>query len=268
MKITSMKKLTGAGKILSQKAVLSSMLCLIAFIGFSQEKSIKNKWKYFLEPYVMFPNMSGTTGIGELPAVSVDADPGDIFSHLQMGLMIYAEAGNDKWAITNDILYMNLKQDVKSGLVIQSGKINAKQLGWELAGFYKICRYFDAGVGVRLNSLNTEVNIVQNNIGGGTTNRNKSLTETWIDPFIVTRMHSNDEQKFIWQLRTDIGGFGIGSKLAWQIQAYAGYRFSRLFQLTGGYRIISMDYDKGNGSDKFLYDINTFGPVIRFGFNL
>jgi hypothetical protein len=28
-----------------------------------------------------------------------------------------------------------------------------------------------------------------------------------------------------------------------------------------------VDYEKGSGQDRFLYDINTFGPVVRLGFN-
>ena len=44
------------------------------------------------------------------------------------------------------------------------------------------------------------------------------------------------------------------------------YRFSKLFQLTDGYRVLSVAYNKGTGDDRFLYDIDTFGPVIRFGF--
>ena len=244
------------------------ILSSIAFSGFSQEKSLKSKWKYFLEPYVMFPEMNGSVGIGELPVTDVNASVGDIFRNLQFGAMLYAEAGNDKWAITTDLLYMSLKQDVSPGILIEGGNARAKQLGWEFAGFYKICRFFDAGVGARINSINSELNVNVRTGANESTPVNKSITKTWVDPFIVTRMHSDAEQKFIWQLRTDIGGFGIGSKLAWQIQAYAGYRFSKLFQLTGGYRFISLNYDKGSGADRFLYDMNTFGPVIRFGFNL
>ena len=84
---------------------------------------------------------------------------------------------------------------------------------------------------------------------------------------IVARIKSQPEQKFAYQLRGEIGGFGIGSDLAWQIQAYAGYRFSPLFEMTGGYRIISLDYENGRGTDRFMYDVDTSGPVIRFGFN-
>jgi hypothetical protein len=89
----------------------------------------------------------------------------------------------------------------------------------------------------------------------------------WVDPFIVARIKSDPARKFIYQLRGDIGGFGIGSDLAWQVQAYAGYRFSKLFQMTVGYRYIGMDYDKGSDENRFLYDIDTFGPVVRVGFN-
>lgn len=69
------------------------------------------------------------------------------------------------------------------------------------------------------------------------------------------------------QLGVDIGGFLIGSALTWQIQDYFGHRFSPLFQTTIGYRILAIDHDKGSGRVRFVYDINTFGPVVRLGFN-
>ncbi len=48
------------------------------------------------------------------------------------------------------------------------------------------------------------------------------------------------------------------------------YRLSlgKIFQLTAGYRVLSIDYDKGVDTERFfIYKVNTFGPVIRFGFN-
>jgi len=38
--------------------------------------------------------------------------------------------------------------------------------------------------------------------------------------------------------------------------------------LSTGYRFISVDYEKGSGSDRFLYDMDTFGLIVRFGFYL
>ena len=228
----------------------------------------KSKWNYLVEPYLMFPSMSGSTGVRDLPPVDVDVNSGDIFSNLNFGAMLYFEATNDKWAINSDLLYMALEKDAKQSTLINNGYVKAKQLGWEVAGLRKITPMFDAGIGLMLNSVKSEVNINVNNIGGGTTNRNGVLSETWGDILLVARVHNKPGEKFIYQLRGDIGG-GFGEKnFVWQLQAYAGYRFSKLFQLTGGYRIIGLDYKNGTGQDHFLFDMNTYGPVIRFGFNL
>ena len=55
-------------------------------------------------------------------------------------------------------------------------------------------------------------------------------------------------------LALELGGFGLGAETnsAWQIQAYAGYRFSELFQIQGGYRVIGLDFETGSGADRFL----------------
>jgi len=224
-------------------------------------------WSFLIEPYMMFPNMNGTIGLGNLPDAEVDASPGDIFSNLKMGIMANFEASNVKWTIGSDLIYMSLGQDVNPGILIESGEIRAKQLGWELYGLYRLNPWLSMGLGGMVNSINSELKIKRKEIGGETTLLAASKTQTWFDPMIVARIKSQPEQKFAYQLRGEIGGFGIGSDLAWQIQAYAGYRFSPLFEMTGGYRIISLDYENGRGTDRFMYDVDTSGPVIRFGFN-
>jgi len=228
---------------------------------------VKPKWNFLLEPYMMFPGMSGTAGVATLPDADIDADAGDVFSKLRMGAMLYFEAAKDRWAFSSDILYMKLGQDATPGKLINSGEVTVKQFAWELAGLRRLLPWLEAGVGLRLNSLSNELDLVTNNVGGGTTAKNKSLTQTWVDPIIIARIKNSAGKKFIYRFRGDIGGFGVGADLAWQLQAYAGYQFSKLFQVTGGYRIISIDYNKGSEEDRFLYDVNTFGPVIRFGFN-
>jgi hypothetical protein len=235
--------------------------------GSKPNEQPKSKWSFLVEPYLMIPNMSGNVGLGDLPDVSIDASSGDIFSKLKMGAMLNLEASNDKWTIATDFIYMDLKQDVKTGTVINSGDVTAKQFAWEIAGLKRLTPWLELGLGGILNSVNSGVNINLNAIGGGTNNKAKELTQTWFDPMLVARVKNKPGQKFIYQLRGEIGGFGIGSDLAWQIQAYAGYRFSKLFQVTGGYRVISLDYTTGSGESRFMYNIDTFGPVVRFGFN-
>jgi hypothetical protein len=95
----------------------------------------------------------------------------------------------------------------------------------------------------------------------------KSSTKTWFDPVLITRLTTDINGKWLFQFRGDVGGFGVGSDFTWQLQAYAGYRFTKVFQLTAGYRILGIDYDKGTDKERFIYNVDTFGPVVRLGFN-
>jgi hypothetical protein len=251
------------------KATIALLIFSFLYTGsFAQENVQEKKWQFLIEPYIMFPSMSGETGVRNLPSVNVDANVSDIFSRLQFGAMLYLEAQTDKWAITSDLLYMKLQQDITPNIIINSGEATAKQLGYELAGLYRIAPFLEAGVGMRLNSINSEVNILRNRVLGGTQSLGASLTRTWVDPIIVVRFTEDIDNKWLFVIRGDLGGFGIGSNFTWQVQGYVGYRFSKLFQTSVGYRAIGINYDKGSDADRFRYDMITFGPNIRFGFNL
>jgi len=253
-----------------RKVLLYIVIFCTPLFGIAQttsESVPENKWTFLVEPYVMFINMNGTVGLRNLPDAEIDASTNDIFSNLKMGFMLNLEASNDKWAIGSDLLYMNLAKEIKSGIKINSGETTAKQLGWEISGLRSVNPWLELGLGVLVNSVNAGLDLNINRIGEDPTNISESRTKTWIDPMLITRVKSQSGEKFIYQFRGEIGGFGIGSDLAWQIHAYAGYQFSDLFHITGGYRIISLDYENGTGQDRFMYNVDTSGPVIRFGFN-
>ena len=231
---------------------------------------VKEGWNFLVEPYAMFPNMSGKVGLGNLPDVSFNASPSEIFSNLKMGAMLYLEATHGKWNINTDLLYMNVAEGIDPSLLVDNGTVSAKQLGWETAGLYSVIPNLQVGVGILMNSIESEVNINRNMLGGATTNINKTLSETWVDAMIIASFVNKPGSKFLYKLRGEVGGFGISgdSNFAWQVQGYAGYRFSELFQLTAGYRVIGLDYATGSGENRFLFDDDTYGGVIRFGFNL
>jgi hypothetical protein len=233
----------------------------------AQDSTKVKKWHFLTDVYLMFPYMNGETGIGNLITVPVDANPGDIFSKLKMAAMLYFEAKTDKWAISSDLVYMNLNQEVTTGTLIHSGEVKAKEFIWEPAGFYRIMPFWDVGLGGRLTNIGADIDARRNVFPAGTEAVTGSGSKTWFDPVIITRLSADINEKWLLGFRGDVGGFGVGSDITWQLQAYAGYRFGKVFQLTAGYRILSIDYDKGVDTDRFIYNVNTFGPVIRFGFN-
>lgn len=241
-------------------AILISLL--MGNMAFSQEEG-KAKWHYLTEVYLMFPTMAGEVGVAGIPPVELDADAGSIFSHIKMGAMLYLEATNDDWSITSDLIYMKLGQNVVPTDLISSGEVTMKQYAWELAGLKHITPWLEAGLGGRLVSLYTGIDLQTVH----ETNRSGEASKTWFDPIIILRSQGAIKGKWLLQFRGDVGGFGVGSDFSWQVQAYAGYRFCDLFQATIGYRYIGINYDKGEGVERFLYDVDTYGPVVRLGFN-
>ncbi len=253
--------------------IIMALCCMILICPGSihplsaQEPVNEKKWNFLLDVYLMFPYMDGETGIDNTLTVPIDANPGDIFSKLKIAGMLYLEAQTDKWAITSDLVYMNLNQEVTATNLLHSGTVGAKQLVWEVAGLYCILPFLEVGAGGRLNNLQTEIDVRRNVFPAGTEAYYETQSATWFDPILITRLSTNINDKWIFQFRGDAGGFGLGSKLTWQLQAYAGYHFTKVFQLTAGYRVLSTDYQKGAGSNLFVFNVKEFGPVIRFGFN-
>ncbi len=247
-------------------AALFICVCVLAASpSEAQAPDSAKKYQVYLEPYLFAPSLSGTMGIGNLPNTFICVPASKVFSYFKIGGMLYAEVHNNQWAFTSDLFYASLSQDASSKNGIIGGTADLKQFMWELEGLYRLNSWLEAGVGARINSIKLGLNIATT---GGAFNKTADKTNAWVDPVIVTRLSKWVDNKWLFSLRADIGGFGIGSQIAWQLQPDIFFRASRLLQLGLGYRIISMDYSTGSGSDRFLYDIDEYGPQLRIGFNL
>jgi hypothetical protein len=247
-------------------AIVLAMLCAGGTPAQAQT-SPEGGWHFLVEPYVMFPNMKGETGVGNLPPVQVDEDPQDIFDNLQMGAMLFLEARNDNWAFSSDLLYMDLEADIEPGTLIEGGEAGVSQLGWEIAVLRRLAPWFELGAGVTYNKIDADVDIDVLAIIGPNYTVSGGLTEEWIDPTIVARATLPFGDQWFFQARANLGGFGVGSELMWQLQADVGYRPSEKWRFSFGYRVIDIDYDQGRDSGRFVYDVQTFGPVLRLGYS-
>jgi hypothetical protein len=225
------------------------------------------KFHLYLEPYIMFTSMSGTTGIGNLPNTFICVPAGKVFSYLKIGGMLYGEVHNDKLAFTSDLFYAHLTQDASAKNGVLNGTANLKQFWWELAGLYRLNPWLEFGAGARINKISAslDINVIT---PGGSSKRGSAKSNTWVDPILITRIKKVVNEKWLFQLRADIGGFGVGSQFAWQLQPDIFYRASKLLEFGLGYRVISMDYNNDSGGgDRFLFDMEEYGPQIKIGFN-
>lgn len=247
-------------------AVAASATLALAGPALAQDAD-PDRWGLTVAPYFVFPNMNGQAGIGNV-TIDVDADPGDIFDRLQFGAMLFLEMSNRDWAVGVDGLYMNLGQKGQTPILGREAEADMKQLAIQTNILRRVATWAEVGLGVRLNSLESGLFVAPGEVILPGIDVKKK--ETWLDPLIAARFTIPMESKWRLGIQGDIGGFGIGSDFAWQVFPFVGYRFSRVFELAGGYRAIGMNYETGEQgtADYFLYDMVIFGPqigvVLRF----
>jgi hypothetical protein len=255
-------------KRLSRWLSVFLFLLIIIFYGniplkAQQETNSSDGWNFVVAPYVLFPYMNGFVAVrGNESAVAVG--PGDIFSNLNIGAMIYAEGRTADWAVMVDILYMDLEETGEGPIFGRRIDTNVKQLMMEVTGMRRITPSFELGVGLRVNSIDGAL-LVQEGII--LPELDVSGTQTWIDPFIAARLEAQLEDPWRLGIRGDIGGFGISSDFTWQLYPYFGHRFSKLFEMVLAYRWLGINYSTGSGNDRFEYDMTNFGPEFGFLFH-
>ena len=92
---------------------------------------------------------------------------------------------------------------------------------------------------------------------------NESRTQTWVDPIIGARTQLFMTDKLFLGLYGDIGGFGVGSHLSWQVQPTLGWKFTQRTMAEIGWRILSNNYTNGG----FTYNVKQQGIYTGVSFS-
>jgi hypothetical protein len=96
---------------------------------------------------------------------------------------------------------------------------------------------------------------------------NKSLSQTlskddyWFDPYVGLRARYNFNKTYYTAVRGEIGGFGVGADLMWEVEGVIGINLTRSIFTEIGYRALG-----GNFEDRdFRFDVVMHGPQITTG---
>src|SRR5438034_2591195 len=96
---------------------------------------------------------------------------------------------------------------------------------------------------------------------------NKRLSQTiarddyFFDPYVGLRGRYNFNKTFYTAVRGEIGGFGVGADLMWQVEAAVGINLTRSIFTEVGYRALGGNYENNN----FRFDAVMHGPQITTG---
>src|SRR5262245_733759 len=225
-------------------------------------------------------------------------DSGDSKAELDSlaALMGYVEARKGPWGIYGDLVWG--KFDFSGSAVKQRNPIanlslsaSAKAgLGYEItmveSGLtYEVTRWgttrataFDVLGGARYSnqelylSMEPDGSVGFGRLGltrSGSRAVARSDTLEWVDPFVVFHLRHQLAPGNELQFLSDIGGFGVGSDLTWQL--FGGYSFDfGVWQSTlrgvVGYRALAVDYSQDNAGFKNSLDLVLHGPVVGLSF--
>lgn len=88
-----------------------------------------------------------------------------------------------------------------------------------------------------------------------------SRDDFWFAPYVGLRGRYNFNKIFYTAVRGEIGGFGAGPDLMWQVEGALGVNLTRNVFTEIGYRALGTDYN----NDGLLLDTVTHGPQITTG---
>jgi hypothetical protein len=216
-------------------------------------------WHVIVAPYLWFPGVYGTVGVRDRD-VSVHATPGDLLSNFRFGLMGLIDTRYKRVVLPLDMMWVRLEDDkaipfpgleeltakLKGSEFILTPKIGYRLIDSEvikidaLAGF----RYWHFGESLRFSPSVAGLNF--------------SASQDWVDPLVGGRILGKLSPKFEISIGGDVGGWGAGSQLDYQVAGLLGYRMKPAVALQIGYRYLDVNY-RSNGT---IIDVATHGPVV------
>jgi hypothetical protein len=231
----------------------------------SQETSAvtDGAWHLVVSPYLWFPGVHGTLGSGGRTA-SVHASAGDLLSHFRIGLMGTADLRRNRLLLPVDVIWIRLgddkalpfpgfgesSADVRASQFVLTPKIGYRVVDRDvlkvdaLTGF----RYWHVGQNLQFNPSGAEF----------------SGSLNWVDPLVGGRIQAALSPKVSVTIAGDVGGWGAGSQLDYQVVGLLGYRIKPAWTLQAGYRYLYVNYRSGG----VIFDAATSGVMFGVSVNL
>jgi len=212
-------------------------------------------WRFDGSLNLFLAGMSGDVAAKGIPT-RVNASFSDIFEHLEAGAAGRFTVGYDRWFASTEFSYLRL------GASPPLADLDLEQWLVEPSIGYTFCKYFDGFAGARYNNVSGDVTF------HGPVGRVPSGTHDWWDPIVGAQLRFPlYRDKLSFDGRFDVGGFGVGSDFTWQAFPYLNWRFAKWASAQAGYRWLGTDYETGNGTIRFRYDVTLQGPQLGLSFH-
>ena len=243
-------------------AIFFASIALVTGVAPASAQVSDDNWHTRLTLYGWLPTIGGTqSGPDEVPLIELEAK--SVFDALNAAFFGSAEIRKGKFGLLFDIAYADLSSDgqlrrlrlpvevrtkVTMGTVAATWRLHEDDRGW-----------VDAVGGLRPYSVEVGGSLTLPIVG----KIDRDQTSEWVDPIVGLRGGYQFTDRIGVTALGDIGGFGVGSQLQWELLGTVNYAFTDRFSGLLGYRYISVDYD----SDTLNLDIDLYGPMVGLSYS-
>ena len=259
-------------------AILAVGLACSSVYG-QDEIADDDEWQISVTPYYWVPNIDVDATVAGA-TVNIEMDYSDIMDTFDVsGFSGRIEAWKGDWGLFFDGQYV--KADAKFDIIGPLGKVrlgadvDLVDTTLDFGVAYKLLKVpleedrsrmltFEPLGGLRYHYFKEEIKLTATVAGLGSRGTTLGGDEEWVEPFIGARLRYDLTKNLAAGVRTDFGGFGIGSasKLTWNLIAGVDWQFKKNMSLKLGYKIFDMDYERGSGPDNIGFDGKIQGPMI------
>jgi hypothetical protein len=207
------------------------------------------QWHLSVSPYLWLPGIHGDVGaLGR--DVGFKASPADLLSHFRFGLMGAVEARRNRLLLTTDLIYFRLGADnalpferlgpTNANITFRAVLLTPK-IGFRVIDNEKI--KVDALTGFRYWHFGEDVSFSPSRSG-----LDYSASQNWVSPVVGGRIEAPLSPKLAVTILGDVGGWGAGSQLEYQVAGLLGYKIKPKWTLVAGYRYLNLDYHSGGNA--------------------
>jgi hypothetical protein len=230
----------------------------------AQDVTTPSGYQFFVTPYLWLASVHATTmtPLERAPEVNSNISTIDLLSHLDGApFMGSAEARYGQLGFLVDAIHLPVSTNITTHNVFYQGGNAALRVntGTGMALYRMIedpLQFADAGLGFRAWGFSSRVALnpgllpgVSVNPGGG-----------WADPLIGARYHRDLGNGFELTAYGDVGGFGVGAHVDWQVLGTVDYSLNQSWNLHLGYR--SLNFNITGSEGRFGFDVHMRGPIL------
>jgi opacity protein-like surface antigen len=216
--------------------------------------------------YGWLPSMHGETPFNLAGrTVETEMSARDMLESLQFGMMAAGEVHYGRVSFMGDLLYASLANDGSiPAAPAWSTDVKTKMLmttfGVGYAAYAENGYLVQPYVGARYVMLDTDVKLKNARLPAVSVDGD--VDAHWWDPVVGVRGRVPLNDKWTLGGIAELGGFGAGSDITWQLYAGAEYAISERFNAHLGYRYLGVRYSVGPADLK----LDMYGPLLGMSY--